>query len=344
MLRASIEHFLRTGDHDPHFPAWSGGVIERERRAHDDLKRTLVDEVLRRSAGRHPAVEMPAIDLTTFTRAKVEPTVRGLFRRSDQERMLAVLTRSVVFLSPDRVESILLGCTWVSSAWQLANLYLGSLNAELLAEDAPRIVGLSEETTCFVSLDYFAETQRFADFIVHEAAHVFHNCKRHTVGLPETRRHGWLLEIDFRKRETFAYACEAFSQVVALSPKVAGRATLIDEYVDAFTPCDEDVDHEELVDILREAARAQTGGSTSSRAAPPVDRVEHRSRREQRHLRRSTAVEQRRARCAARHGLRDSSRTRSPPRSSSRGSRPSVTPPAVRSGAQQGGVHLARCS
>jgi hypothetical protein len=178
---AAIEHYLRTGDHDPHFPGWSGDTLERERRARGDLKRALVDEVRRRAAGRRPSVEMPAIDLTIFTRAKVEPMVRGLFPRSEQERMLGVLERSVVFLTPDRVESILLGCTRLTSAWELANLYLGSLDAELLAEDAPRIVGLSEETTCFVSLDYFAETHRFADFIVHEAAHVFHNCERRTV-------------------------------------------------------------------------------------------------------------------------------------------------------------------
>ncbi|MEO5725562.1 MAG: hypothetical protein ABI134_30965 [Byssovorax sp.] len=106
---------------------------------------------------------------------------------------------------------------------------------------------------------YFVETQRFADFIVHEAAHVFHNCKRHRVGLPEKRRQEWLLEIDFAKRETFAYACEAFSRVVEFSPKLGGRPGLIDECVDAFTPNDEQVDHDELNDILREAARARNG-------------------------------------------------------------------------------------
>jgi hypothetical protein len=220
---AAIEHYLRTGDHDPHFPEWTGDIIERERRAHDDLMRELVGEVVRRAASRRPSAEMPAIDLTAFTRAKVEPMVRGLFPPAEQDVMLRVLERSVVFLTPDRVESILLGCTWLNTAWNLANLYLGSLDAELLAEDATRIVGLSAETTCFVSLDYFTETNRFADFVVHAAAHVFHNCKRVTVGLPETRRHEWLLEIAFQKRETFAYACEAFSRVVKLCPKLKAR-------------------------------------------------------------------------------------------------------------------------
>jgi hypothetical protein len=153
----------------------------------------------------------------------------------------------------------LLDCTWLNTAWNLANLYLGSLDAKLLADDATRIVGLSAETTCFVSLDYFTETNRFVDFIVHEAAHVFHNCKRLTVGLPETRRREWLLEIAFQKREAFAYGCEAFSRVVERCPKIKDRPAMIEEYAHTFTPSDEHVDHDELVDILREAARVRNG-------------------------------------------------------------------------------------
>ena len=43
----------------------------------------------------------------------------------------------------------------------------------------------------------------FADFIAHEAAHIFHNCKRATIGLSETRTKEWSLDIEYRKRETF---------------------------------------------------------------------------------------------------------------------------------------------
>jgi hypothetical protein len=79
-----------------------------------------------------------------------------------------------------------------------------------MSDDAPWIVGFSEETTFYVSPEYFRDDQPFADFVVHEAAHVFHNCKRRTLGLPETRTREWLLDIVFAKRETFAYACEAY--------------------------------------------------------------------------------------------------------------------------------------
>jgi len=75
-----------------------------------------------------------------------------------------------------------------------------------------------------VSSEYFRPKGRFEDFVVHEASPVFHNCKRRTAGLPETRRREWLLDIAFGKRETFAYACEAYARIVELSETRARRA------------------------------------------------------------------------------------------------------------------------
>jgi hypothetical protein len=45
-----------------------------------------------------------------------------------------------------------------------------------------------------------SDNDPFAEFIVHEVAHVFHNCKRATVGLHETRTKQRSLDIDYRKR------------------------------------------------------------------------------------------------------------------------------------------------
>lgn len=104
-----------------------------------------------------------------------------------------------------------------------------------------------------MSLDYFTETNRVADFIVREEAHVFHNCKRLTVGLLEAQRREWLLEIAFQKRETFAYGCEAFSRVVALCPKIKDRPAMIEQYAQTFTPSDA------LIDLLRAAVQARNG-------------------------------------------------------------------------------------
>jgi len=94
-------------------------------------------------------------------------------------------------LTRANIDSILLAKGFHRAAWDLANLYLSSVGADLLSDTAPSIVGLSQETTCFVSAEYFAEQDPFADFVVHQVAHIFHNCKRSTLGLRETRTKEW---------------------------------------------------------------------------------------------------------------------------------------------------------
>jgi hypothetical protein len=96
--REAVQLFLRTGDYDPKFPAWTGNVIERETKGMDDMLQALVAEV-KKLSGKFGPVSIPA-DLVAFTREKVEPMVRGLFRRDEQDTVLAVLEKSVVFLTP----------------------------------------------------------------------------------------------------------------------------------------------------------------------------------------------------------------------------------------------------
>jgi hypothetical protein len=197
-----VERHLLTGESDPLHSAWPGSLMERANRAHEDLRGAPVRAVGRLAEGlRHQP--LPKADTVALTRAKVTPMVRGLFPRTGQDAVLAMLEQSVVFLTKENIERLLLGYGFDSLAWTLANLYLASLGAELLAENGPLLVGLSEETTCYVSPEYFAEDDPFADFIAHEAAHIFHNCKRATIGLSETRTKEWSLDIEYRKRETF---------------------------------------------------------------------------------------------------------------------------------------------
>ena len=208
-----IDRYLVSGESDPLCAAWSGSFMERANRAHDDLRGALVHAVRRLSEGlTHKP--LPVADSVALTRKKVAPMVRGLFPRAEQDMVLATLEQSVVFLTKENIEPLMFGRAFDSSAWTLANLYLASIGAELLGKDAPRLVGLSEGTTCYVSPEYFDGGDTFADFIVHEAAHIFHNCKRASVGLHQTRRKEWLLDIEFRKRETFVYSCEAYARVL----------------------------------------------------------------------------------------------------------------------------------
>lgn len=253
-----VERYLRTGDADMMGEAWPGGIVERGRQQRADLRCALVEEVRRLANGRrHEPV--PREVGFEFTRAKVEPMVRGLFPKAEQDIVLATLERSVVYVTSETIEPILTSHRWDRSAWDLANLYLLSVGAKLLGKNAPRVVGISEETTCYVSPEYFAEDDPFADFIVHEAAHIFHNCKRRTIGLRETRTKEWLLEIEYRQRETFAYSCEAYARIVASAKTPAERRALAVEYGVERRISDERVDPAAVASIVAEAASARNG-------------------------------------------------------------------------------------
>ncbi|QRK08630.1 hypothetical protein JQX13_00070 [Archangium violaceum] len=253
-----IERYLRTGDADMLGDAWPGDIMERGRRQHADLRGALVEEVRRLAKG-HSHEPVPANVGVEFTRAKVEPMVRGLFTRAEQDVVLATLEKSVVYVTRETIEPLLLNHSYDRSAWDLANLYLLSVGAKLLGKEAPRLVGISEETTCYVSPDYFAEDDPFADFIVHEAAHIFHNCKRRTLGLRETRTKEWLLDIEYRQRETFAYSCEAYACVVARAKSPAERKALAADYGSKVRISEERVDPSEVASIVAEAASARNG-------------------------------------------------------------------------------------
>jgi hypothetical protein len=259
-VNEAIERYLRTGEHEHDHPEWPGqNIWEKAKHGHADLARALVEEVKKRSQGLQHAT-VPSLDLTAWTRQKVTPMVAGLFPQVEREAVLALLERSVVFLTSDNIEQVLLGQMWLHSAWDLANLYLGSLDADLLGPDAPSLLGLSQETTCYVSADYFEDRGRIEDFVIHEAAHVFHNCKRKTAGLRETRTKEWLQDIEFRKRETFAYSCEGYGAILERAKTKDERVALAERFVSEVQGCGEDhFEPAELKSIVREACAARNG-------------------------------------------------------------------------------------
>jgi hypothetical protein len=163
-IQDEIQRYLLSGDTDPLRSAWTGDWQDRFRRAHDDLRGALVGEVKRRAVGRKHA-PVPTVAPSELTRAKVEPMVRGLFPRSDHDAALSAVERSVVFVTSANIESVLFEQRFDHSAWTIANLYLACVGVELLSEDAPVIVGMSEETTCYVSPQYFIEDDPFADLV-----------------------------------------------------------------------------------------------------------------------------------------------------------------------------------
>jgi len=199
--------------------------------------------------------------------------VHGLFPAGEREAVLALLERSVVFVTRDNLAPLLHSFSFLSTAWDVANLYLTSVGAEPLSIEAPAIVGLSEEARCYVSTEYFGtESSRFADFVLHETAHIFHNCKRRTAGLAERGRLEWLLDIDFKMRETFAYACEAYGRILELGSRPSNRRLLLSELLDGPMPNDDRVDETDYRDILSQAVAGRSGWRRIlRRCAPSLD-------------------------------------------------------------------------
>jgi hypothetical protein len=106
-----IERYLRTGDTDIDGRAWPGDFMERGRRQRADLRRALVEEVHRLAKGlTHEPV--PHDVGVAFTRTKVESMVRGLFARVEQDVVLAALEKSVVYVTSETLEPILLNHSW----------------------------------------------------------------------------------------------------------------------------------------------------------------------------------------------------------------------------------------
>ncbi len=261
-IQAQIDEFLRTGQYDILFPGWPGqNTLEAARRGSHALCEALIAETQRRQreVPAHDPIAIPGGDLTAFTRTKLTPMVRGLFPRSEFEQVLSLMERTVVFLTTDNIETLIRQTPYLNTAWKIASIYLDSIGAEPLDEDRRGIVGISVDTVCYVSMEYFHEADPFADYVVHEAAHVFHNTKRGTIGLKETRCREWLLPIDFRKRETFAYACETYSRILERARTPRERGAFAEQLRQQLPPPDDRVNPEEYVAILAEAAERRNG-------------------------------------------------------------------------------------
>ena len=268
----AVAHFLATGDTDPNARFWPGqNFLEAATNANCILRDALVAAVLERVPPADQKDTPSFDDLVTLTRAKVEPMVNGLFPATERAAVLDALQHSVVFLTPEKVVELLRSSPYLSTSWKLAGMYLLERGAEPLFDDAPSIVGMSEETTCYLTLDYFPSLERepFSDYLVHEAAHVFHNCKRGTIGLTETRSKDFLLGIDYQKRETFAYACETYSRILASASTLQGRRDALAAYSAGPLPSDRSVDIGEYLDILSVAIGARNGWKRILQACAP---------------------------------------------------------------------------
>jgi len=270
--KQQIKHFLKTGESDAMPQGWPGeNWLIKAQNANRAMSEALIAEVQERSAGL-PLSMAPVLDCHAFTRGKVAPMVNGLFPENERTNVIELLEKSVVFLTADNISEVLQHSASKTS-WDLANLYLLSIGGKLLSRKAPAIVGLNEGTTCYVSHEYFHQQNRFADFVVHEAAHLLHNCKRSQAGLPRTRTKENLVEIEYCQRETFAYACEVYSRILELGISRKDRIKLAEEVEDDFVPPGGRVDLDRFYEALAAACGAKNGWSKILQFCAPPKRV-----------------------------------------------------------------------
>ena len=68
-----------------------------------------------------------------------------------------------------------------------------------------------------------------------------------------------MLDIEYQKRETFAYSCEAYARVLDRGKNPAERCALAEEYGRTVRVSDERVDAAEVAGIVRAAAEVRNG-------------------------------------------------------------------------------------
>jgi hypothetical protein len=251
-----IRHYLETGDdtsqsalaYKPPYP----------HPTKEELLAALSKEVGEREKTRSPATLPPGVDTLSLARSKAEPMARGFFPAIEREAVQQVLQKSVIFLTADSIHKLIMSARWLHTAWGVANIYLDSIDAEPMGNSDFQALGLGEETTSFVSLKYFTEKDLFADYVVHEMAHVFHNWKRAWTDLREIRHREFLLNIKFAKRETFAFACEVYSRILEFGRSPKERQRLLERF-SRESPIGVGEEREELLLILSDAIEARNG-------------------------------------------------------------------------------------
>jgi len=82
----------------------------------------------------------------------------------------------------------------------------------------------------------------------------------------------WLLDIEYRKRETFAYSCEAYARVLERGKNPTQRQALGEEYCRVVRISDERVDAAEVASIVRAAAAARNGWKVILARCAPTSR------------------------------------------------------------------------
>ena len=273
-IAGEIERYLRTGDADIDARAWPGDFFERaeapgrrpSRRARPRgasareraLARAGARERRRRPHARQSRADgaRPLPARRAGRRAR-DPREVGRLRHERQHRAASSSTHG-----------------WDRSAWDLANLYLLSVGAELLGEEAARIVG-HERGDDLLRLAGLLRRGRSVRRLHRPRgrAHLPQLQAAQTIGLRETRHEGVAarhrvpeardVRVLVRGVRAHARACEDARRSGARSRSSTARSARIS---------DERVDPAEVASIVAEAATARNGWKVILARCAPIAR------------------------------------------------------------------------
>jgi hypothetical protein len=204
------------------------------------------------------AVSVPKVDPETI-RQRIEPMVKGLVQRNWREVALRELTRRTFILNFHGARAAIeaeLSTGFLGTAWQIVWAFFGDYG---LKPDEVEVGydGISGGAFAHVRWAVYESHDPYCDVVVHEAAHLLHYLKPEQFGLRARRGQERFVDVEFRQRELFAYACEAYSRAILHRP-CASRISFVEKMPEDATSFAED--HlDQVVALVLIAARARNG-------------------------------------------------------------------------------------
>jgi hypothetical protein len=214
-----IERFLRTGKEtwdgagSGRFTVAAFNEHEAYTRASKTALRTLFGLLAELLPAEAPAT--PQVDPETI-RPRIEPMVKGLVQDDWQEVALRELTARTFVLNFQGARAAMdaeLATSFMGTAREILWALYGDYGLK------PEQIDMGCDGVCagefaHVRLSAYESKDPYSDVIVHEAAHLLHYLKPRSYGLHTRRGQERFVDVEFRHRELFAFACEAYSRVV----------------------------------------------------------------------------------------------------------------------------------
>lgn len=218
-------------------------------------------------------VQSAAPILPDTVRRHIEPMVTGLVQSDWQDvaiRELAERTFVLNFQGAKAAMEVELRACDMESPWRILWGLYGDFG--LKPDDIVMTCDGLAGDFAHVRWSAYQTKDPYSDVVVHEAAHLLHYLKPRNFGLHVRRHQERFVDIEFRHRELFAYACEAYARVVHHGER-RFRIAFAEKMADAAFSFPRG-QLEEVVALVLSATRARNGWRLIQEAT-----VIHRTRR-----------------------------------------------------------------